>query len=54
VPDPSALGVAVMPDPRYLEMTNMPDLTNNKQIGQLCTLVVRREKRKKKLQTIDH
>jgi hypothetical protein len=29
-------------------MANMPDFTNNKQRGQLCTLVVRREKRKKK------
>jgi len=35
-------------DPGYLVMANMPDFTNNKQIGQLCTLVVRREKRKKK------
>jgi len=27
--DASALGVAAMPDPRYLVMKNMPDLTNN-------------------------
>jgi hypothetical protein len=31
-----------------LGLTSMFELTNNKQIGQLCTLVVRREKRKKK------
>jgi len=48
-PDPSALGLATMPDPRYVEMTNMFDLTNNKQREQLCNLVLKREKRKKKL-----
>jgi penicillin V acylase-like amidase (Ntn superfamily) len=48
MPDPSAMGLIVVPDPRYLDMTNMPDFTNNKQIGQLYTLVSRREKRKKK------
>jgi hypothetical protein len=42
------LGLATMPDPGYLVMANMPDFTNNKQREQLCTLVVRREKRKKK------
>jgi hypothetical protein len=42
MPDPRALGLATMLDPRYLSMTN------NKQRGQLCTLVLRREKRKKK------
>jgi hypothetical protein len=31
----------------------MLDLTNNKQRGNLCTLVIRREK-KEKTQTIDH
>jgi hypothetical protein len=45
---PMLLGLATMPDPGYLVMTNMPDFTNNKQKGQLCTSVVRREKRKKK------
>jgi hypothetical protein len=48
MPDPRALGLVTMLDPRYLSMTNMSDLTNNKQRGQLCTLVLRREKRKKK------
>jgi hypothetical protein len=33
MPDPSALGVADMPDPMYVRMTNMSDLTNNKQRG---------------------
>jgi len=47
VPDLNTLGVAAIPDPRYVRMTNMHDLTNNKQRGQLCTLVLRREKRKK-------
>jgi hypothetical protein len=37
-----------LPDPRRVGMTNMSDLINNKQRGQLCTLVVMREKRKKK------
>jgi len=46
--DPIILGLAAMSDPRYLGMTNMPDLRNNKQKGQLYTLVVRREKRKNK------
>jgi hypothetical protein len=50
---PKRLNLAAMPNPRYVGMTNMPDLINNKQIGQLCTLVVRREKTKK-MQTIDH
>jgi hypothetical protein len=45
---PMLLGLATMPDPGYLVMTNMPDFTNNKQKGQLCISVVRREKRKKK------
>jgi hypothetical protein len=31
--DPSDLGLAAMLDPRYLGMTNMLDLTNNKQRG---------------------
>jgi hypothetical protein len=44
---PRRLNLAAMPNPRYVGMTNMPDLINNKQIGQLCTLVVRREKTKK-------
>jgi hypothetical protein len=59
MPDLKALGLAIMINPRYLSlaimtdstylgMTNMSDLTNNKQRGQLCTLVVRREKRIKK------
>jgi hypothetical protein len=48
MPDSSVLGLATMLDPRCLDMANMSDLTNNKQRGQLCTLVVRREKRKKK------
>jgi len=48
MPDPRALSLATMLDPRYLSMTNMSNLTNNKQKGQLCTLVLRREKRKKK------
>ena len=40
----NALGLAIM-----------PNLTNNKLIGQLYTLFVRREKRKEKItQTIDH
>jgi len=47
VPDLSTLGVIAIPDPRYVRMTNMHNLTNNKQRGQLCTLVLRREKRKK-------
>jgi len=46
--DPRALGLATILDPRYLSMTNMSDLTNNKQKRQLCTLVLRREKGKKK------
>jgi hypothetical protein len=33
MPDPSALDVVDMSDPRYMRMTNMPDLTNNKQRG---------------------
>jgi hypothetical protein len=37
-----------LPNPRHVGMTNMSDLTNNKQRGQLCTLIVMREKRKKK------
>jgi hypothetical protein len=37
-----------LPDPRRVGMTNMSDLINNKQRGQLCILVVMREKRKKK------
>jgi hypothetical protein len=37
-----------MPYPSALGMTTMLDLKNNKQRGQLCTLVVRREKRNKK------
>jgi len=49
MPDPRCVGLAIMPDPRYVEMTNMFDLTNNKQRGQLCNLVLKREKRKKKL-----
>jgi hypothetical protein len=57
----SALGLANharpkvhgLSDPRRMGMTNMSDLTNNKQRGQLCTLVVMREKRKK-IQTINH
>jgi hypothetical protein len=40
--------LATMPDPRYLGMTNMPDLRNNKQKWQLYTLVATREKRKNK------
>jgi len=31
VPDPSALSLAAMLDPRYVGMTNMSDLTNNKE-----------------------
>jgi hypothetical protein len=46
--NPNALELETMLDLRYVEMTNMSDLTNNKQRGQLCTLVVRKEKRKKK------
>jgi hypothetical protein len=41
-----------MPDPSTLNMENISNLTNNKQRGQLSTLVVRREKRKKKTQTM--
>jgi hypothetical protein len=37
-----------MLDPRYVRIKNMSDLTNNKQRGQLCILIVKREKRKKK------
>jgi hypothetical protein len=37
-----------MLDPRYVIIENMPNLTNNKQRGQLYTLIVRKEKRKKK------
>ena len=48
LPDPSRLGLATTPNLRYMSMINMSYLTNNKQRGQLCTLVVRREKRKKK------
>jgi len=43
----SSLSLAVMPDPKHVKMTNMPDLINNKQRGQLCTLVIKRKKRKK-------
>jgi hypothetical protein len=39
---------------RYMGMANLSELANNKQIGQLCTLVVMRKKRKKKTQKIDH
>ena len=35
-------------NPRYLGITNILNLTNNKQRGQLCILVVRKDKRKKK------
>jgi len=52
IPDPGcvglALGLAAMPDPRCLGVKVMHDLTNNRQIEQLYTLVARREKRKKK------
>jgi hypothetical protein len=33
---------------RYMGMANLSELANNKQRGQLCTLVVMRKKRKKK------
>jgi len=46
------LGLADMLDLSALGMESMSNLTNNKQIGQLSTLVVRREKRKKKTQTM--
>ena len=48
MPDPSVMGLIVVSDLRYLDMTSMPDFINNKQIRQLYTLVSRREKRKKK------
>jgi hypothetical protein len=48
MPDPMCVSLAVTPDLRYLSMVSMSDLTNNKQRGQLCIIVVRREKRKKK------
>jgi len=52
IPDPRcvglALGPAAMPDPRCLCLKVMHDLTTNKQIEQLYTLVARREKKKKK------
>jgi hypothetical protein len=35
-------------NPRYLDTTNILDLTNNKQREQLCILIVRKDKRKKK------
>jgi hypothetical protein len=47
--------LAAMLDRRYMGMTNMYDLTNNKQREQLCILIVKREKRKKKCkQSIIH
>jgi hypothetical protein len=45
---PRLLSLATMSDPGYLVMVNKPDFTNNKQRVQLCTLVVRREKKKRK------
>jgi hypothetical protein len=33
---------------KFFDLTTMIDLTNNKQIGQMCTLIFRREKGKKK------
>jgi len=48
LPDPSRLSLATMPNLRYMGMINTSYLTNNKQRGQWCTLVVRREKIKKK------
>jgi len=44
----TCVGLQFIPDPRCVGMTNMSDLTNNKQRERLCTLVVKREKRKKK------
>jgi hypothetical protein len=52
--DPRCVSLVTMSDPIYLSMTNMSNLTNNKQREQLCTLVVTREKIKKKTQIIDH
>jgi len=46
LPDP-CLGLTTM-SYSCLGMINMPNFINNKQRGQLCTLVVRRNKRKKK------
>jgi hypothetical protein len=48
MPNPRCVGLTTMRDPRYLDMINMSDLTNNKQRGQMCIVVVRIEKRKEK------
>jgi len=48
LPSPRCLGLATILDPSFLDLTTMIDLTNNKQIGQICTLIFRREKGKKK------
>jgi len=47
MPDPRCVGLEITPDLRYWSMVNISDLTNNKQRGQLCIIVVRREKKRK-------